>query len=129
LFWRILSRIFFWTYERGTAPYDVAVAAILVFVLLTPRSWFHDRPLVGAPPQEATIVRFSTDAAAGTQTYHVDPRLLASPIPTTQLERLLHDAMRNHVADLKGHTFHIVRIEPVLGKDGTVIYYEVSIKP
>jgi hypothetical protein len=126
---RILSRIFFWTYERGTAPYDIAVAAIVLFVLLTPREWFHDRPVIGPSPQEATIVLFSSDAAAGTQTYHVDPRLLSLPIPPTQLEHLLHDAVRKHVADLKSHTFHIVRIEPVLGKDGTVIYYEVSIKP
>ena len=34
---QILNRIFFWSYERGTWQYDVAVALILVFVLLTPR--------------------------------------------------------------------------------------------
>jgi hypothetical protein len=41
---QILSRTFFWSYERGTWQYDVAVILILVFVLLTPRNWFQDKP-------------------------------------------------------------------------------------
>ena len=41
---RILSKTFFWSYERGTWQYDVAVILILVFVLLTPRNWFRDLP-------------------------------------------------------------------------------------
>jgi hypothetical protein len=126
---RILSRIFFWTYERGTMPYDIAVAAILVFVLLLPRGWFHDRPQTGPPPQEASVVQISDDEAAGTQTYHVDARLLASPIPETELEHLLHDAVRKNVPDLKGRTFQIVHFTQILGQNGTVIYYEVSVKP
>ena len=32
----ILSRTFFWSYERGTWQYDLAVILILIFVLLTP---------------------------------------------------------------------------------------------
>src|SRR5260221_8556167 len=41
---QILSRTFFWSYERGTWQYDLAVILILVFVLLTPRNLFHDKP-------------------------------------------------------------------------------------
>ena len=41
---QILSRTFFWSYERGTWQYDVAVVLILIFVLLTPRAWFRDQP-------------------------------------------------------------------------------------
>ena len=48
--WRVLTSTIFWSFERGTWPYDVAVALIVVFVLLSPRSWFHDRPPVGPPP-------------------------------------------------------------------------------
>ena len=36
---RILYRTIFWSYERGTWPYDVAVALIVLFVLLSPRGW------------------------------------------------------------------------------------------
>jgi hypothetical protein len=126
---RTFSRIFFWTYERGTAPYDIAVALIVVFVLLSPRSWFHDRPVIGPPPQDASVVEMSEDAAAGTQTYHVDARLLASPMTETELEHLIHDAIRKNVPDLKGRNFKIVHFTQVPGQNGTVIYYEVSIKP
>jgi len=123
------SRIIFWSYERGTLPYDIAVAAILVFVLLTPRSWFHDRPQTDLPSHEARIVLLSADEAAGTQTFRVDPRLLASPIPHTELEHLLHDAVRKNVPDLKGRPFQIVSIQPELDQDGNVTYYKVQIKP
>lgn len=126
---RMLSRIFFWTYERGTMPYDIAVAAILVFVLLTPKAWFHDRPQAGPLPQEAKIELISSDSAAGTETFHVDPRLLASPIPEPELEHLLHDAVRKNVPDLSGRNFQIVGFTQVLGQSGAVIYYEVSIRP
>jgi hypothetical protein len=126
---RFFSRIFFWAYERGTAPYDVAVAAILVFVLLTPRGWFHDRPQTGTPPQDSSVVQIGDDETAGTQTYRVDVRALALPIPETELEHLLHDAVRKYVPDLKGRTFQIVHFTQILGQNGTVIGYEVSIKP
>jgi hypothetical protein len=126
---RFFTRIFFWTYERGTAPYDIAVALIVVFVLLTPRGWFHDRPIIGPPPSEATVQQISTDPAQGTQTYQVDARLLSSPMSETELEKLIHDAVRKNVPDLKGRNFKIVHFTQILGQNGTVIYYEVSIKP
>jgi hypothetical protein len=125
----ILSRIIFWTYERGTLPYDIAVAAIVVFVLLTPRVWFHDRPQMEPSKLEAPIVQTADDEKTGVQTYHVDPRLLASTLPKTELEHQLHDAIRKNVPDLKGRQFTIVKTQPVLRADGTVVYFEVSIKP
>jgi len=35
--------IFVWTYARGTIPYDVICALILLFVFLTPRSCYVKR--------------------------------------------------------------------------------------
>jgi hypothetical protein len=125
----VFSRIIFWTYERGTVPYDIAVAAIVLFVLLTPRSWYHDRPQMEPTKQEAGIVQTADDEKAGTQTFNVDPRLLASPLPKTELEHQLHDAIRKNVQDLQGRPFQIVKSEPVLDKDGNVVYFVVTIKP
>ena len=48
--WRIFVRTIFWSFERGTWPYDLAVAVIVIFVLLSPRSWFHDQPPLGPAP-------------------------------------------------------------------------------
>lgn len=125
----VFSRIIFWTYERGTLPYDIAVAAIVLFVLLTPRSWYHDRPQMEPTKQEASIVQTADDETAGTQTFNVDPRLLASPLPKTELEHQLHDAIRKNVHDLQGRPFQIVKTKVVLDKDGSVVYFKVTIKP
>ena len=126
---RILSRTVFWSYERGTWPYDVAVAAIVVFVLLTPRHWFHDEPQIGPPSSVQGVVLLAEDPATSAKTYRVDARLLASPVRTPELEHDLHDAVRKNVREFQGRTFQIVRIEPVRGDNGTVVSYDIWVKP
>lgn len=130
--WRGFVRTIFWSFERGTWPYDVAVAIIVLFVLLSPRSWFHDRPPLGPPPSPAMVQLRGVDSNDTIETYRVDARLLASQIhtPESQLEHELHDAMRKNVSNLHDtNSFEIVRIEPIRADDGTVAYYDVSIKP
>jgi hypothetical protein len=127
-----MVRTIFWSFERGTWPYDVAVAVIVLFVLFSPRSWFHDRPPLGPPPSPAMVQLRGVDSNDTIETYRVDARLLASQIhtPESQLEHELHDAMRKNVSNLHDtNSFEIVRIEPIKGDDGTVAYYDVSIKP
>jgi hypothetical protein len=126
--WRILGRIAFWSYERGTWPYDVAVAAIVIFVLLSPRAWFHDQPTVG-PPAAPTLIVLESGGPGTAQTFRVDARLLASPIRTPELEHDLHDAMRKNTESLRHSNFRIVRIDPIRGEGDTVAYYEVTITP
>jgi hypothetical protein len=129
-FWKSLVRVVFWSYERGTWPYDVAVVVIVLFVLLSPRTWFRDRPPVGPVPSPDMVQLTASDATGGTQTYRIDARLLQLPTPESQLEHDLHEAMRKSVQALhKTNSFEIVRIEPVRGDDGTIAYYDVSIKP
>jgi hypothetical protein len=127
--WRIFVRTVFWSYERGTWPYDVAVVAIVVFVLLSPRSWFHDQPAVGPPPASSLILLESANPSGTMQTYRVDARLLASPIRTPELEHDLQDAMRKNLESLRHGGFQILRIEPIRGDNGTVAFYDVTIKP
>ena len=129
--WRILSRIVFWSYERGTWPYDLAVAAIVIFVLLSPRSWFHDQPPVVPAGDVAMVELRDADVSDGTRTYRVSSKLLlVSPkITEPELEHRLHDAVRKNVGTLQKSRFEIVRIEPIRGDDGSIAYYDVSIKP
>ncbi len=42
-FWRGFVNTIFWSYERGSWPYDVMVIIIVIFVLLSPRRWFQDQ--------------------------------------------------------------------------------------
>ncbi len=128
--WRILVRTVFWSYERGTWPYDLMVLAIVLFVLFSPRLvHFNDQPQVGPPASAVQVMLLDADAGSGARTYRVDARLLASPIRTPELVHDLHDAVRKNVSELKGKTFQIVRIEPVRGDNGTVVYYDVYLKP
>ena len=130
--WRGLVSVVFWSYERGSWPYDVMVIAIVVFVLLTPRSWFHDQPKSGAAP--ATVAAFvSSDSDNQTRTYRIDAQMLApgkrAVKPTPELERETHEILGRTVAELKDQTFQVRQINPVLASDGGVLYYDVVVHP
>lgn len=125
---RILYRTVCWSYERGTWQYDVAVGAILAFVLLTPRHWFRDSPQLGPSASKETIELLNEDRATFTKTYRVDARLLASPIRTPELEHDLHDAVRKNIPEYQGRTFTILRVDPIRDELGTVIAYEIRIR-
>jgi len=127
-FGQILARTLFWSYERGTWQYDIAVGLILVFVLLTPRSWFHDQPQVGLPaaPGQVELVDGSENGAR--QTYRVDARVLAPPEKTPALQSELHNALKRALPDLRSGRFSITNIEAIRDDKGTVIAYEVEIR-
>ena len=124
---KILGRIFFWSYERGAWPYDIAVVVILIFVLLTPRGWFRDQPQVGMPaaPEQVQLVLVSEDGHR--QQYRVDARVLAPPEQTPALQNDLHNALQRALPDLHNGRFSITRIEAVRDEKGTVVAYEVDI--
>lgn len=126
--WQILTRTLFWSYERGTWQYDLAVVAIVVFVLLTPRNWFRDEPQVGLPASSSSGAVTLVSSEGGMQTYRVDARALAPPVRTPELANDLHNTLQRAVPGLRGQGFAIIRIEPVREADGTVSSYEVQVK-
>lgn len=124
---QILSRAFFWAYERGTWQYDVAVILILIFVLATPRGWFHDQPQMGLPattPGQVIVVK--DDGAS--KTYRVDARILAPPQQTPALENELHSALQKALPELNGKRFTITNIESERDDRGNVIAYQVEVR-
>ena len=123
---QVLSRTFFWSYERGTWQYDVAVALILFFVLLTPRHWFKDQPEVGVAATNTQVQLISaTDAA---DTYQVDARALAPPARTPMLSNELHTVLQRSLPELSDGRFSIAKIDAVRDDKGTVIAYRVEIR-
>jgi hypothetical protein len=131
--WRTIRGVLFWSYERGTWQYDLAVAGIVLFVLFSPLYiHFSDQPTIGPPSASASgasPVTLRTVAPGQISTYRVDARVLAPPIRTPELENDLHEAVRRNVADLNHGRFEIVHIDPVWGDGGTIAYYDVSVKP
>jgi hypothetical protein len=128
--WRAIQRVIFWSYERGTWQYDLAVAGIVLFILFSPLLiHYTDQPSVGPPQPASGLVVLQTVAPGQIATYRVDARLLATPIRTPELEHDLHQAVQKNVQDLNHGRFEILRIEPIRGEGGTVAYYDVSVKP
>lgn len=122
---KILSRTLFWSYERGTWQYDVAVGLILVFVLLTPTRWFRDQPQVGMPLNSTQVELIKK--AGETEIYKVDARVLAPPERTPALQNDLHNALQKASPALHDGRFSIGKIEPIRDESGTVIAYQVQI--
>ncbi|HUC54728.1 MAG TPA: hypothetical protein VMR90_11810 [Candidatus Cybelea sp.] len=121
---QLLSRTFFWSYERGTWPYDVAVILILVFVLATPRTWFHDKPQSGAPVTPGQVQLISQEG--NHLKYRVDARILAPPTKLA-LQSDLHTALQEALPELRKGNFSISNIEPIRDEQGTVIAYQVEV--
>ena len=121
---QILSRTFFWSYERGTWQYDLAVILILVFVLLTPRVWFHDKPQSGAPVTPGQVQLISQEG--NHLKYRVDVRILAPPTRLA-LQNDLHTALQEALPELRKGNFSISNIQPLRDEQGTVIAYQVEV--
>ena len=121
---KILSRTFFWSYERGTWQFDLAVVLILVFVLVTPRAWFHDQPQSGAPSTPGQVQFISKDG--NRMTYRVDARILAPPTKLA-LQNDLHTALQEALPELHNGNFSIAKVEPLRNDQGAVVAYQVEI--
>jgi hypothetical protein len=118
-------RTFFWSYERGSWQYDIAVILILFFVF-SPRGWFHDQPQVGLPVNSTQVELLSPPGE--TEVYRVDSRVLAPPTRTPALQNDLHNVLQKAGQGLQDGRFAIGKIEPVRDAGGNVIAYQVEIK-
>lgn len=73
-FWQTIESYILWTHTRGSFHYDVMVTVILLFIFLTPRAWFRDKPAEHRPHQSEVVVQpdghngfiYEVDAAAVT---------------------------------------------------------------
>ncbi len=118
-------RTFFWSYERGSWQYDIAVILILFFVF-SPKSWFHDQPQVGLPANSTQVELVSKSGEV--EVYRIDSRVLAPPERTPALQNELHNALQKAGAGLQDGRFSIGKIEAVRDASGNVIAYQVEIK-
>ena len=115
--WHFLKRTVLWDHDRGSVPYDLMCLVIVLFILLTPREMFNDRPLEFSPARE--VVLLERETSTGLNVYRVQALLLAHD-PRARAEELLHKKLRKK--------FVIARIEPVTDEDGAVLWYDVAVK-
>ncbi|MHB1936815.1 MAG: hypothetical protein ACYCOR_09525 [Acidobacteriaceae bacterium] len=115
---RIFRNYIFWTYQRGSAHYDVMVTLILLFIFVSPRFInFRDRPVERTLPPSQVMVK--SDGHGGL-TYQIDVATLSS----FQDAGDLTSEMRAAVAPISGDVT-IDRYEPVKSADGKTIAYRV----
>jgi hypothetical protein len=123
---QIFSRIFFWSFERGSWQYDLAVIAILIFVFFMPRRWLHDQPETSLPPQSQQIELLPS--AGPESLYRVDTRMLTPPEQMTQLQNELHKVLQRALPDLQSGRFEILKVEAQRDEHGAVIAYQVTVR-
>lgn len=103
----ILKKIFFWNYERNTWQWDVLCVLILVFIFLTPKSWFP----VGERPEEKWHQR----------TLLLSPESVANETDRTQIEQ--------RVKALTGQSnVEVLAVRKVVSPTGQTVSFEVDIR-
>lgn len=118
-----LGSVVLWSYDRGTFPYDVMCAAILLFVFLTPGSVFHDQPAptpAPAAPVGPPDISY-TQVEQGQWVFFVSARLIP---PGRDETRLTHTA-RTRIETILNQPFVVADIKPVVSGNGKTVGYSV----
>lgn len=116
---RTVRGFLLWHYDRGSWQYDVMVALIVGFVLLTPSRYFHDQPVYGVR-LSGDLVRLGADKDG--VHYRVSAKLLQSYAEDPQR------AAEEVLAANLGHPASITRIQPVREPEGAVAWYDVWVR-
>jgi hypothetical protein len=106
-----LKKIFFWNYARNTWQWDLLCVVILIFIFLTPKSWFTSgeraQSMVHQSPVATTLI--------------LTPELIADERDKGRIEE--------QVKALTGRTeVEVVAVRRVLDPDGRTRSFEVDIR-
>ena len=119
--WRTISSFIWWSYDRGSIPYDIMVTLILLFIFLAPyKINFKDKPIERTP--HPTRVVLVPDVESG-YIYQVDAAEVAGKNDAAiegYLQRVIEPIIAGEV--------EIARYEPVRDKNGRVVAYKVWLR-
>jgi hypothetical protein len=106
-----LKKIFFWNYPRNTWQWDLLCLVILIFIFLTPKSWF----LSG---ERALNIGHQSPVA---QTLVLEPEVVVNEADRRQIEQ--------RVKDLTGRPdVEVVAVRKMVDADGRIRSFEVDIR-
>ena len=110
---RVIKRIVLWSYGRTTWQYDVLCVLILVFVFLTPKSWFESsKPGTGALHQKSSV---------GAEKLLLGAENLGQNPDAQEIERGVRFATGRSGARVRN-------VRELRDESGRVAYYEVDIE-
>jgi hypothetical protein len=106
-----LKKLLFWNYARNTWQWDVLCVVILIFIFLTPKSWFENgerrRSSLHQNPAASTVL--------------VGPELVGNARDRSGVEQV--------VRTITGRPdVEVLNVRPVVDKDGKTRGYEVDIR-
>jgi hypothetical protein len=107
----VLKKLFFWNYERNTWQWDILCVVILIFIFLTPKSWFENSEPRGAlrhPNPASSIVM-------------IGPELIENAQDKGQIEELVREFTGRR-------DVQVLDVRKVVGVDGKTRGYEVDIR-
>ena len=118
--WNTIKSYIFWTYSRGSFHYDVMVTLILLFIFLTPRSVFKDKPVQHTPHQSEVVVQPAGDAGF---IYEVD----ASAVRSGANDEAVREDLLRVIEPIAGEV-EIAKWESVKDARGRVTAYKVKVE-
>ena len=108
---KTLKKGFFWSYPRTSWQWDVLCVVILVFIFLTPKSWFDN-----AEFRQTHLVLQAPSAVVV-----MDADVIGTPMDRAQIER--------RARQLSGHPeAQVTRVQERRDPDGRLIGYDVDIR-
>lgn len=117
--WRAVHPVVLWSYPRGSWQYDLLAIAILLFIFLTPRELFRDRPRL---PSVQQIEALSGDP--DTTVFWVEPFVI-DEMGSEELQGKLESLLRQRT----GRDLRIVDTRPSTDAEGEVRGYLVYARP
>jgi hypothetical protein len=106
-----LRKLFFWNYARNTWQWDVLCVVILIFIFLTPKSWFENSE------RRADLAHQNPIAS----TVLVGAELIENARDKGQVEQLMRTVTNRQ-------DVQVLEVRAVVGNDGKTRAYEVDIR-
>jgi hypothetical protein len=107
---RFIKNCFLWTYARNTWQWDVLCVVILVFIFLSPKSWFVNSERAANSGHQKAV-----------STVVLGPESLAAEMDQGQLEQRVRVILGRPEAQVE-------KVRPVRDEAGKTLRYEVDIR-
>ena len=107
----MLKKIFFWNYARNTWQWDALCVVILIFIFLTPKSWFENGERGRVSAHQSTAVK----------KVFVGAELIDNAEDRPKVESVIRTFTGRPEVQ-------VVNVRSVVDKDGKTLGYEVDIR-
>jgi hypothetical protein len=107
----LLRKLFFWNYARNTWQWDALCVAILIFIFLTPKSWFENSERRGPSAHQSSVQ----------STVLIGPETIGNAQDKRQIEQVVRRLTGRNDIEVLG-------VRQVADRDGKTRGYEVDIR-